>query len=102
MTPADRDSVLPPSDLAAEAALLGACLIDQRALDEVADMITEGDFYRPAHGELFAAMVTMRDKGQPVDPISVAHFLGDRLQPLGGAPWLHDLMTSVEIGRAHV
>lgn len=88
----------PPANLHAEQALLGACMVNPDALDDVADKITERDFYRSGHGEIFAGLVTLRDKGQPTDPVSLAHHLGDRVQRLGGLSHLHDLMASVVVG----
>jgi replicative DNA helicase len=88
---------VPSQDLAAEEALIGACMLSSTALDEAAEIVTERDFYRPAHGELFAAMVTMRDKGEAVDPVTLGHHLADvgTLQRFGGLPRLHDFMAAV-------
>ncbi|GEL19314.1 replicative DNA helicase [Pseudonocardia asaccharolytica] len=85
------DERLPPADLDAERALLGACMHGQRALDTAVEILDPRDFYRPAHAELFAAMVAMRDTGREVDPVTLAAHLGDRLAKLGGHPHLIDL-----------
>lgn len=86
---------LPPSDIAAERGLLGACLIAGPALDDAVEQLEPADFYRPAHGELFAAMIAMRDAGREVDPLTLAAHLGDRLVKLGGQPYLVDLYGGV-------
>lgn len=91
------DTGLPPSDLNAERSLLGACLSGGTALDEAVEQLRPEDFYRPAHGELFAAMVAMRDTSREVDPITLADHLGNRLIKLGGAPYLADLLGSVVV-----
>jgi replicative DNA helicase len=95
-TEAPPDTRQPPADVHAEAALLGACLRSPVALDTAAEAVGARDFYRPAHGEVFAAMLDMREHGVEVDPVTLAHHLGDRLFKLGdeqrrGAPWLADL-----------
>lgn len=88
---------LPPQDLAAEQALLGAVLISASALESVAGQVTVGDFYRPAHGTIWAAALDLYAAQEPVDPITVMHHLersGDLLR-VGGAPYLHTLTQNV-------
>lgn len=92
----------PPHDLTAEEALLGACLASPTALDTAAEHLNPDDFYRPAHAELYAAMLRMRDNGTEVDPVTVARHLGDRLPKLGhngltGAAWLADLLHNTPV-----
>ncbi|MFC5951289.1 AAA family ATPase [Pseudonocardia lutea] len=86
---------LPPADLGAERAVIGAVLHHAAVLDEAAELVSPEDFYRPAHAELFREMLRMRDAGRPVDAISLAAHLGDRLYQLGGASYLIDCMGSV-------
>lgn len=92
--PANVDQ-LPPTDLGAEQVLLGACMLSPQALTEAAELVDAADFYRPAHGELFAAYLALRAASRPVDPITVADHVGDRLGRLGGATYLHTLISSV-------
>lgn len=89
------DNRQPPADIDAEAAILGACMISPTAIDTAAEHIGPADFYRPAHTDLFAAILDMRERGLEVDPITIAAHLGDRLHKLGGAPWLADLYGGV-------
>jgi replicative DNA helicase len=76
-----------PHDLAAEDAVLGACLRSKQA---IADVIDEGlqpaDFYRPANGHIFAAVLNLYGAGEPVDPVLVADRLrtADLLDMVGG------------------
>lgn len=92
--PSDR---LPPQDLAAERSLLGAMLLDRRAVEDVVDVVTGRDFYRPAHELVFAAIIGLYARGERSDVILV----GDELTRLGqlpragGAPYLHDLVSAV-------
>ena len=85
---------MPPSDLDAERALLGACMLLPAALDDAIETVRPDDFYRPGHGEIFAAMIGMRDNGHEVDPVTVAAHLGDRIGKVGGHPYLIDLYSS--------
>src|SRR3982750_3607111 len=81
---------VPPNDLGAEAALLGAILL--RA-DVTADGITAADFYKPAHGHVFEALAKLRANGQPTDLVTVADELarGGLLDVVGGRAFLVEL-----------
>jgi replicative DNA helicase len=87
----------PPANLDAEQALLGACLLSERALDEAAEVVHADDFYRGAHGVIFTAALALSSRGEPVDPVTVAGQLDrdGQLLRVGGGPYLHTLMESV-------
>jgi hypothetical protein len=87
----------PPQNIAAEQALLGAVTVSPVALGEVVLLVDVGDFYRPAHRTIYAAVLALASRGEPVDPITLAGELtrtGDLLR-VGGAPYLHTLMSAV-------
>ena len=71
---------VPPHNLEAEEAVLGAVLASGRLLAEVAVVLEEADFYRPAHRAIWRAMLRLADRGQPTDPVTV---LG-RVSRIGG------------------
>jgi len=52
------DLFIPPQDLDAELATLGAVLLDNKAFTRVANLITRDDYYRNAHRLIFDAMTT--------------------------------------------
>lgn len=91
------DEGQPPQNLEAEAALLGACLLAPEAIDAATDVVTDADFYRPAHGQILAAAVHVRDSGVQPDALTIAAELTRRgeLVRLGGLPYLHTLMERV-------
>jgi len=60
----------------AEAAVLGACFLDPRAIDACLDALLPSDFEEPFHRAVFTAMGKLRSTGHPVDPISVLTTLG--------------------------
>ena len=77
--------------------MLGAILASGRLLAEVAGLVEEADFYRPAHRTIWRAMLRLADRGEPTDPITV---LGDldhasELADVGGGPFLHTLIEAV-------
>jgi hypothetical protein len=87
----------PPHNLEAEEAVLGAVLAAGRLLVEVAALIEEVDFYRPAHRTIWRAILRLADRGEPTDPVAVFGELQDTggLVDVGGAPFLHTLVQAV-------
>ena len=63
---------LPPQSLEAEQSVLGAILIDRDAVVEVAEFLRPEDFYRPANGRIYAAMLDLFERREPVDIVTVA------------------------------
>jgi replicative DNA helicase len=96
---------LPPQNLDSEQAVLGSILIDRDAIIEVADFLHSEDFYRQAHGRIFAAMLQLFEKREPIDVVTVAETLerdGD-LESVGGASYLstlgNDTPTAVHVAQ---
>jgi replicative DNA helicase len=87
----------PPHNLEAEEAVLGAVLSAGRLLAEVAALVEEADFYRPAHRAIWRALLRLADRGQPTDPVTVLGELDDsgELADVGGGPFLHTLVQAV-------
>jgi replicative DNA helicase len=87
----------PPHNLEAEEAVLGAVLAAGRLLGEVAALLEEVDFYRPAHRAIWRAILRLADRGQPTDPVTVLGELDNsgELSDVGGGPFLHTLVEAV-------
>jgi hypothetical protein len=87
----------PPHNLEAEEAVLGAVLAAGRLLVEVAALLEEADFYRPAHRAIWRAMLRLTDRDQPTDPVTVLGEVTDsrELADVGGGPFLHTLVEAV-------
>lgn len=77
--PKPAGSRIPPHNLDAERALLGACLYSRRAIDDTLGTIGPADFYKPTHGHIWHAIATLTADGQPVDHLTVA----DQLERTG-------------------
>lgn len=77
---------MPPCDLDAEVAVLGALLLDQEAIARVRDELSPEDFFREHHGQIFRAALHLNDQGEPVDNITLAAELEEMgvLDNLGG------------------
>ena len=84
---------IPPHNIDAEIAVLGACLIDREAVDKSAAMISPEDFYKPAHRQVYEALLTLMSRGQPSDLVLVADFMRgqNQLELIGGASFLATL-----------
>ena len=93
----------PPHDLDAEAAVLGGLLIDGDALHRVLPLIKAEDFHRARNRFCFEACVSVSQRGEAIDQITVARELQrrDRLEEVGGLPYLGQLIadtpTSVNV-----
>ncbi|HXG04933.1 MAG TPA: replicative DNA helicase [Candidatus Binatia bacterium] len=84
-------SRIPPHNLDAERAVLGAVLMEGReALPRVIEVLRPSDFYTEAHRVVFQAMLRLFDRGEPVDLITLAEELRrtDQLEFVGGPPTL--------------
>ena len=63
---------VPPHDLDAEESLLGAMLLSSDAVVAAIETCRAADFYKPAHGHIFSAVVSLFEAGEPVDAVTVA------------------------------
>jgi replicative DNA helicase len=83
----------PPHSIEAEQAVLGALMIEKSAWDQVADVVTAEDFYRPDHRLIFEAVGELTAAGQPADVVTVSEHLErrSRLVDAGGLAYLGTL-----------
>ncbi len=90
---------MPPQDDAAEQSVLGAMLLSKDAIADVVEVVRGTDFYKPAHETIFDAVIDLYGRGEPADPVTVSAELGRRgeINRVGGAPYLHTLVSSVPI-----
>ena len=62
---------IPPHNLEAEESLLGAMMLSRDAITaSVEARVDESDFYKPAHGHIFSAIMGLYSQGEPVDPVT--------------------------------
>jgi replicative DNA helicase len=87
----------PPQDQAAEQSVLGGMLLSKDAIADVLERLRPGDFYRPAHQNVYDAILDLYGRGEPADAVTVAAELDRRglLRRIGGAPYLHTLISTV-------
>jgi replicative DNA helicase len=66
---------VPPQAIDVEMAVLGAMLIEKEAILKVIDKISERDFYKEIHKQIFLAMYDLYIENQPVDLLTVSEAL---------------------------
>lgn len=91
------DGSTPPVNLDAEEHVLGAAMLDTRALEECAEIITADDFYRGSHALIWQACVDLHAAGDAVDAILVADRLDAQsdLEKCGGSARIAALVATV-------
>ena len=103
-TPVELPSRIPPHNLDAERAALGAVLLEGReALPRVVEVLTPSDFYTEAHRVIYSTMLRLFERGEPVDLITLTEELRreDQLQFVGGPAALALLVEQASIA-AHL
>ncbi|PIY68807.1 replicative DNA helicase [Candidatus Roizmanbacteria bacterium CG_4_10_14_0_8_um_filter_39_9] len=88
---------VPPQDIDAERSVLGALLVDSSAITIVAEFLRESHFYNKEHKLIYRACVTLFEKQQPIDVVTLKSQLQSEghLKDIGGPNYLSDLINSV-------
>ena len=88
---------LPPQNLEAEQSILGGILLDNHALDSVLEILIHKDFYNEPHRKIFATIVELSDRNEPIDLITLSNILKDKkqLDQVGGMAYLASLVDNV-------
>lgn len=91
---ADR---LPPQNIDAEQAVLGAMLIKKEAIAEVSQMLKPDDFYRDNHKTIFNAILALFNRNEPADIVTVTNYLDkeNKLDQVGGITFVTALANTV-------
>ncbi len=88
---------VPPNNLDAERALLGAIMLRPDAMHDVSVTVFPDSFYAEKHRDIFRAILDLFSKGNPIDLLSVSSMLKERasLERIGGASYLTELIDGV-------
>ncbi len=88
---------IPPHNLEAETSTLGALMLNPEAIHQIADIITEEDFYHDKHQIIFKTIRELSEKSSPVDILSVSTRLKEKklLKKIGGRTFLTDIVNNV-------
>ncbi|AJY74866.1 replicative DNA helicase [Paenibacillus beijingensis] len=84
---------VPPQNIEAEQAVLGAVLLQAEALITAMERVRSEDFYSVAHQRVFEAMVELGENNEPIDLVTLTAYLQDRqqLDEIGGVSYLAKL-----------
>jgi replicative DNA helicase len=88
---------VPPQAVDVEMAVLGAMLLEKGAIPKVIEILDDSSFYKPAHQRIFAAMIALFERSEPVDLITLIEELRRRaeLEKVGGEYYLTELTARV-------
>ena len=93
----------PPQNIEAEQSVLGALLIDKDAIVKVAEFLSAEHFYRDVHAEIYNAVLSLYEKREPSDIVTVTDELKLRgvYEEVGGSGYLTTLVNFVPTS-AHI
>lgn len=93
----EQEGRVPPQATEVEEAVLGAMLIEHEAATVALQMLSSGDFYKPAHRHIFEVLHDLYERDNPLDLLTVENELRDNelLDQIGGAGYLTELTRSV-------
>ena len=85
-----------PQNIEAEEAVLGAILVNPTCLTKISDKLRASDFYKPAHRDIYEAMIFLYDRNENIDIISISDVLNysGKLESVGGRAYINDLIES--------
>ncbi|MFS9006237.1 replicative DNA helicase [Streptococcus oralis] len=85
-----------PHDLAAEQSVLGSVFISPESLITLADELTPDDFYKPANKIIFKTMLSLLEKGEPIDATTMGSALTNQgeISKIGGITYVVELVNS--------
>ncbi|MFC7061095.1 replicative DNA helicase [Halobacillus seohaensis] len=88
---------IPPHNIEAEQAVLGAVFLEPEAMSTAAEYLLPDDFYRASHQRIFEVMLTLSDRGEPIDLVTVTTALSNNkvIEEVGGVSYLSDIANSV-------
>lgn len=88
---------IPPQAIEAEASVLGAMLMSKDAISEVVEVVKVEDFYRESHKKIFQAIISLWQRNEPVDLITLSDELNKagQLSSVGGSTYLTSILSSV-------
>ena len=88
---------IPPQNVEAEQAVLGAILLDSVTIITVMELLRPEDFYREAHQRIYEAMVDLNGDNEPIDLITLTTRLQAKQQlgEVGGIQYLTELASAV-------
>ena len=90
------DENLIPQNIEAEEAVLGAILVNPETLAKVSDTLKPASFYKPAHRQIYEAMLQLFNNNDNIDIVTVSDVLSysGKLESVGGRAYINDLVEN--------
>ena len=90
------DFKIPPHDLVSEQSVLGAVFISPETMASLADELVPDDFYKPANKIVFKTMLSLLEKGEPIDATTMISALTNQghIKEIGGLNYVVELVNS--------
>ena len=94
---------IPPHNIEAEQSVLGAIIMDIEAMGIASEIITEADFYRPDHRQIYGAIMELYNQSEAIDLVTIQNKLTEKgiLEQIGGIGYITQLATFVPTS-AHI
>src|SRR5699024_9091779 len=88
---------VPPHNIEAEQSVIRAIFLEPEAFSAASEILMPEDFYRASHQRVFAAMLKLSDRGEPIDIVTVTTYLNNvkQLEEVGGVAYLTQVAESV-------
>ena len=86
-----------PQSIEAEQSVIGSMIIDKCAIAQVAEKLTEDDFYRDGHKIIYKSIFEMFKNDMAVDLVTLLEYLKstDQLEKAGGVTYITEVSSSV-------
>ena len=92
-----NEAIVPPHDLDAERAVIGAMLVSEAAVSVVGETLAAEDFYSETHRVLYGTMMRLYSRGEPIDQLTLSDELRSvgEFDRIGGRQYVFRLVESV-------
>jgi replicative DNA helicase len=89
--------IIPPQNVEAEQSVLGAILLENEALPKALEILRPEDFYRESHRRIFLGLISLFEKNEPADIITLSETLKAQqsLEHVGGSAYLAELAEKI-------
>ena len=93
----EQSGRVPPQAVDVEKSVLGAMLIEREAIPQAIEVLPEDAFYSGKHQKIYQAIISLFERGNPVDLVTLTEELKrrDHLEEVGGSYYLTELTTQV-------
>lgn len=88
---------LPPQNIEAEQAVLGAIFLRSESLIEAMEYVQVDDFYKRSHQIIFNAMVELNNEDEVIDVVTINNYLtaNQQVDDVGGVSYIAELAAAV-------